>query len=107
MRAGDIGHHFPDSDPAFEGVSSLVLLRQVAGLMREQGFELVDLDAVLILEEPRISPYRDAMRRAMAEALGVQADRVGVKATTTEGLGATGRREGAAAHAVALLARVG
>lgn len=105
MRAGDIGRHFPDTDPAYEGVSSLELLRSVARLMRESGWHLVDADCVLVLEEPRISPHRDAMRVAMAQALGVDMEAVGVKATTTEGLGSTGRREGVAAQAVVLLER--
>lgn len=103
MRAGDIGRHFPDTDPAYKGVSSLELLRSVARLMRETGWRLVDADCVLVLEEPRISPHRDAMREQMAAALGVEVDRVGLKATTTEGLGAMGRREGIAAQAVVLL----
>ena len=105
LRAGDIGRHFPDTDPAYKGVSSLELLRSVARLMRESGWRLVDADCVLVLEEPRISPHRDAMRAAMAQALGVAPDLVGVKATTTEGLGTTGRREGVAAQAVVLLER--
>jgi 2-C-methyl-D-erythritol 2,4-cyclodiphosphate synthase len=107
LRAGDIGRHFPDTDPAYEGVSSLELLRSVARLMRESGWRLVDADCVLVLEEPRISPYRDAMRTAMAQALGVDPDCVGVKATTTEGLGTTGRGEGVAAQAVVLLEQDG
>ncbi|MDO8915172.1 MAG: 2-C-methyl-D-erythritol 2,4-cyclodiphosphate synthase [Coriobacteriia bacterium] len=105
MRAGDIGRHFPDTDPVYEGVSSLELLRSVARLMRESGWRLVDADCVLVLEEPRISPHRDAMRAAIAQALGVDVDTVGVKATTTEGLGTTGRGEGVAAQAVVLLER--
>jgi len=105
MRAGDIGAHFPDTDPAYAGVSSLDLLAQVGGLMREAGWRLVDADLVLVLEMPRISPFRDAMRAAMAAALQVDPDRIGLKATTTEGLGATGRGEGVAAQAVALLER--
>jgi 2-C-methyl-D-erythritol 2,4-cyclodiphosphate synthase len=106
MRAGDIGRHFPDTDAAYEGVSSLELLRSVARLMRESGWRLVDADCVLVLEEPRISPHRDAMRMAIAQALGVDHDSVGVKATTTEGLGTIGRGEGVAAQAVVLLERV-
>ena len=105
MREGDIGRHFPDTDPAFAGISSLVLLRAVADMMRGAGWHLVDADCVLILQEPKIAPYRDAMRQAMADALGVSADQVGLKATTTEGLDATGRGEGVAAQAVALLER--
>jgi 2-C-methyl-D-erythritol 2,4-cyclodiphosphate synthase len=106
MRAGDIGRHFPDTDAAYEGVSSLELLRSVARLMRESGWRLVDADCVLVLEEPRIAPHRDAMRAAIAQALGVDHDCVGVKATTTEGLGTIGRGEGVAAQAVVLLERV-
>ena len=105
MRAGDIGAHFPDTDPAYSGASSIGLLAHVGGLMREAGWRLIDADTVLVLEEPRISPYRDAMRAAMAAALRVETERIGLKATTTEGLGAMGRREGVAAHAVVLLER--
>lgn len=105
MRAGDIGEHFPDTDPAFEGISSIELLARVAGLMRSGGWDLVDADCVMVLEAPRISPYREDMRASIAGALGVEVDRVGIKATTTEGLGFEGRGEGVAAHAVALLQR--
>lgn len=105
MREGDIGRHFPDTDPAYEGISSLELLRTVAALARESGWELVDVDCVLVLQEPRISPLRDEMRTAMAGAMGVPVENVGLKATTTEGLGLTGRGEGVAAQAVALLSR--
>lgn len=105
MRAGDIGRLFPDTDPAYAGISSLELLRRVAQLMRDEGWRLVDADTVLVLEAPRISPYRDEMRARMADALGVEVERVGVKATTTEGLGFAGRSEGVAAHAVVLLER--
>jgi 2-C-methyl-D-erythritol 2,4-cyclodiphosphate synthase len=105
MRAGDIGEHFPDTDPAYEGVSSIGLLVRVGAMMREAGWRLVDADTVLVLELPKVSPHRDAMRIAMAEALHVDPDRIGLKATTTEGLGATGRGEGVAAQAVVLLER--
>ncbi|MBA4371112.1 MAG: 2-C-methyl-D-erythritol 2,4-cyclodiphosphate synthase [Coriobacteriaceae bacterium] len=106
MRAGDIGQHFPDTDPAWAGISSMELVRRVGALMREGGFELVDADCVLVLERPRIAPYRDEMRVNLAEALGVDPARVGVKATTTEGLGIAGREEGVAAQAVVLLGRL-
>ncbi len=106
MRAGDIGAHFPDTDPAWAGASSLELLARVAEMMRRDRWELVDLDSVVVLEEPRLSPLRDDMRSAIAGGLGVDVGRVGVKATTTEGLGYTGRGEGVAAQAVALLERV-
>lgn len=105
MRAGDIGQHFPDTDPKYAGASSVELLARVASLMRVQGFELVDADIVLALERPKIAPYRDRIRSTLAEALGVDTDHVGFKATTTEGLGFVGRSEGAAAWAVVLLER--
>lgn len=105
MREGDIGRHFPDTDPAWEGVSSLDLLGEVARLMVDRGWALVDADTVLVLESPRVAPYRDAMRERIAACLGIDVDRIGIKATTTEGLGSMGRREGAAAQAVVLLER--
>jgi 2-C-methyl-D-erythritol 2,4-cyclodiphosphate synthase len=107
MREGDIGRLFPDTDPALAGISSLELLSRVAGLMAERGFRLVDADTVLVLEQPRVSSHRQEMRERLAHALGVETDRVGVKATTTEGLGFEGRREGVGAQAVVLLERVG
>jgi 2-C-methyl-D-erythritol 2,4-cyclodiphosphate synthase len=106
MRLGDIGAHFPDSERAFAGADSIRLLEHVARLMSEEGWLLVDADTVLVLERPRVAPYRDEMRSRLATALGVPVDRVGVKATTTEGLGFAGREEGVAAFAVVLLERV-
>lgn len=106
LREGDIGRLFPDTDPRYAGASSIGLLGEVAGLMREKGFRLVDADTVLVLEEPRIAPHRDAMRARIARALEVDVDRIGVKATTTEGLGFTGRKEGVAAQAMVLLERL-
>lgn len=105
LREGDIGRLFPDTDPAYAGISSLSLLEQVGELMAERGFRLVDADAVLVTEKPRISPYRDEMRQRIATALGVDVERIGIKATTTEGLGFEGRGEGIAAQAVVLLER--
>ena len=105
LREGDIGRLFPDTDPAYRGVSSLDLLAAVAALVGERGFAVVDADCVLALEEPKVSPRREAMRDAMAAALGIDRERIGLKATTTEGLGFTGRREGVAAWAVVLLER--
>ncbi len=107
IREGDIGRLFPDTDPVYAGASSIELLRRVASLMRERGYELRDADTVLILEEPKIAPHREAMRQAMADALGVDVQCVGVKATTTERLGFTGRGEGVAADAVVLLQQSG
>lgn len=107
MREGDIGKHFPDTDPAYAGINSIELLRRVASLVESRGYIVRDVDAVLVLEEPKISPHREAMRRNIADALGLDVESVGVKATTTEGLGFAGRREGVAAQAVALVERVG
>jgi 2-C-methyl-D-erythritol 2,4-cyclodiphosphate synthase len=103
----DIGHLFPPDDPAYEGASSLALLGEAWERVRGGGWELVNLDAVVILEAPRLAPHRDAMRTAVAGALGVEPARVTVRATTTDGLGFPGRGEGAACHAVALLRRTG
>jgi len=105
LREGDVGRLFPDTDPKYKDADSLVLLGRVAQLVAERGFVLEDADCVLVLEEPKIAPHREAMRANLARAIGVEVDRVGVKATTTEGLGFTGRREGVAAYAVALLRR--
>lgn len=103
MREGDIGQHFPDSDPAYAGISSIELLDRVGSLVRARGYAVLDVDAVLVLEVPKIAPHREAMRGNIARALGLDVSSVGVKATTTEGLGFAGRREGVAAQAVALL----
>ena len=102
-RAGDIGTLFPDTDPAYEGADSLVLLARVAQLVREQGFEIVDVDATVAAQAPKLAPHRDAMRENLAGAMGISLDHVGVKATTTEHLGFVGRKEGIEAFAVALL----
>jgi 2-C-methyl-D-erythritol 2,4-cyclodiphosphate synthase len=100
---GDIGQHFPPSDPRYRGVSSLLFLQRVRYLLQEAGWSVVNLDSSVIAEQPRISPYLPAMRRAIAGALLIDDDRVGIKATTNEGLGFAGRKEGIAAFAVALL----
>lgn len=105
-RLGDIGRLFPDTDPQYQGISSLLLLRNVAGRLRERGFEVVNVDATLLAQAPKIAPYRARMEIALADALGVPSERVNVKATTEEGLGFTGDGSGMAAHAVALLERV-
>ena len=101
----DIGALFPSGDPALAGADSIELLREAWRRVREGGWELANADVVLIGEEPRLAPHRDAMRTRLAEALGVEPERVAVRATTTDGLGFTGRREGLAAQAVALLRR--
>ena len=103
MALGDIGKHFPDTDDAYKGISSMHLLTLVNKLLSEKGARLVNLDATLILQKPKIAPYIDAMRENIAFALGVEKSRVSVKATTEEHLGFTGREEGVSAHAVVLL----
>lgn len=105
VRGGDIGKLFPDTDPRFRGADSLQLLSEVYKLVIERGYQLVDADCVLVLEQPKISPYRQQMRLNLATAMGVDPDRVGLKATTTEKLGFEGRGEGVAAQAVVLLER--
>jgi 2-C-methyl-D-erythritol 2,4-cyclodiphosphate synthase len=101
----DIGALFPSGDPVLADADSLVLLREAWRLVREAGWELANADVVLIGEEPRLAPHRDGMRANLAGALGVDAERVAVRATTTDALGFTGRGEGLAAQAVALLRR--
>ena len=103
LALGDIGQHFPDSDAAFRGIDSLKLLADVDALLRARGWRLVNADLTIVAQAPRIGPHREAMRRRLAETLGVDEERIGIKATTTEGLGFTGRGEGIAAYAVALL----
>jgi 2-C-methyl-D-erythritol 2,4-cyclodiphosphate synthase len=101
----DIGALFSSDDAAHAGADSIELLREAWRRVREAGWELANADVILIGEEPRLAPHRDAMRVRLADALGVEPDRVAVRATTTDGLGFTGRREGLAAQAVALLHR--
>jgi len=102
---GDIGSLFPSDDRTSKGISSLDLLRDAYGRVRASGFELVNADCVLIGEQPRIATYRAEMARRLADALDVDASRIAVRATTTDRLGFTGRGEGLAAQAVALLSR--
>ena len=103
MRGGDIGKLFPDTDPAYEGADSLVLLSHVMAYAREQGFELVDADCTIACEQPKIGPHRDRMRENLSRALGVPVENVGVKATTTEKLGWEGEGRGIGAWAVCLM----
>ncbi|MDD3965925.1 MAG: 2-C-methyl-D-erythritol 2,4-cyclodiphosphate synthase [Candidatus Neomarinimicrobiota bacterium] len=102
---GDLGRHFPDSDPAYKDIDSLVLLRQVSGLLSEARFGVMNVDATLVLQQPKVAAYIESMRRNIAEALHISPDAVSVKATTEEGLGFTGKGEGVAAYAVVLLFR--
>ena len=103
LRAGDIGKLFPDTDPAYKGADSIKLLEQVGELVRGEGWRIVDIDTVLIIQEPKMAPHREQMRANIAAALQIPVENVGVKATTTEWLGYEGRGEGVTAQAVALL----
>ena len=103
MAAGDIGKLFPDNDPAYKGADSLALTRRVAQVMHERGYRLGNIDATIIAQAPKMAPHIPHMRAHIAEAFGVEADRISVKATTEERLGFTGSGEGIAAHAVCLL----
>ncbi|TET76258.1 MAG: 2-C-methyl-D-erythritol 2,4-cyclodiphosphate synthase [Dehalococcoidia bacterium] len=100
---GDIGTHFPTNDPAYEGISSIVLLGHTRNLLKEQGWRISNIDATIIAERPLIHPFVDQMRQNISQALSISKSQVGIKATTTEGLGFTGREEGIATYSVALL----
>ncbi|MBA1189720.1 2-C-methyl-D-erythritol 2,4-cyclodiphosphate synthase [Pseudomonas entomophila] len=100
---GDIGQHFPDTDPQFKGADSRVLLRHVVSIVRAKGWSVGNVDATIVAQAPKMAPHIERMRTLIAEDLNVQLDQVNVKATTTEKLGFTGREEGIAVHAVALL----
>ncbi|HSV31984.1 MAG TPA: 2-C-methyl-D-erythritol 2,4-cyclodiphosphate synthase [Atribacteraceae bacterium] len=99
----DIGHWFPDTDARYQGIRSTLLLSQVAKLLREKGWEVVNVDATIIAEFPRIAPFRDSIRIALAEALALEPERIGVKATTHEGIGSLGGGVGIACLAVCLV----
>ena len=101
--AGDIGTHFPDSDPRFAGAASLELLARVVELIKERGFEVANIDAVVLAERPRLAPYIKSMRERLAAVLEIDVELVSVKAKTNEGLDAVGRGEAMAAHAVAII----
>ena len=105
-KLGDIGKLFPDTDPRYAGISSLELLRQVASLLAEGGWTVVNIDATLLAQAPKVGPFRREMESKLAAALKIPPDRVNVKATTEEGLGFTGDGSGMAAHAVALLEKL-
>ncbi|UFS72367.1 2-C-methyl-D-erythritol 2,4-cyclodiphosphate synthase [Geomonas sp. RF6] len=102
---GDIGRHFPDTDPAYKGADSLKLLRHVMALAEGKGYSIGNVDGTIVAQRPKLAPYIQQMRRNIAKALDTDEDRINVKATTTEELGFTGRGEGIAAYAVALLQR--
>jgi len=103
LAMGDIGKHFPDTDPAFKGADSMKLLEHVVGLIGAKGYCVGNLDATIIAQKPKMAPHIQTMRENIAHACGVDVDRINVKATTEEGLGFTGTGEGISAHAVVLL----
>jgi 2-C-methyl-D-erythritol 2,4-cyclodiphosphate synthase len=100
---GDIGRHFPDTDPQYKNIQSTLLLKRVAARVREKGFHIVNIDTTLVAQKPKLSHFIPRMVNQIAEVLEIEAGRVNVKATTTEGLGFTGRGEGIAAYAIVLL----
>lgn len=100
---GDIGKHFPDTDPIYEGADSILLLKLVNSLLIKQGYSVVNIDSTVIAQVPKLAPYIDEMRKNIADALSIDVDFVSVKATTEEKLGFTGRKEGISAHAVCLI----
>lgn len=105
LALGDIGQHFPDTSDDYAGIDSRILLARVAAMVRQAGWEVVNVDGTLLAQKPKIAPHVPAMRQALADTLGLPLDAVSVKATTTERLGFVGREEGIAAHATCLLRR--
>lgn len=99
----DIGYHFSDKDPQYKGIDSKILLKRVVTLLDERGYGIVNIDATVCLQQPKIGPYIELMRSTMAQVMGLPVEDVSVKATTTEKLGFVGKEEGVAAHAVALI----
>jgi len=106
LGLGDLGRHFPDSDPEYKGVSSLVLLEKVGRLMSGQGYRLINIDAVVIAQRPKIAPQASEMSRRISAALGATEAEVNIKGTSPEGLGALGRAEGIAAESIALIGKI-
>ena len=103
LALGDLGHHFPDTDPKWEGVSSLIILKEVGKMMRDLGYRIGNIDSLILIEKPKMAPHIEEMRHNFAEALDCDISRVSVKATRGEGLGFVGRQEGVLAQAVVLL----
>jgi len=102
---GDIGLHFPDTDEAYRNINSAVLLKHVLSLIRQEGFSIENVDITIIAQIPKVAPYRESMRCRLSELLNIAISCINIKATTTEGLGFIGRKEGLAAHTVVLLRR--
>ena len=105
LALGDIGKHFPDTSDEFKGIDSKILLERVMALIRQEGWDVGNVDITIALQRPKLAPYRRSMRDTLASVMGIGADRVSVKATTTEKLGFVGRSEGCEVYAVALLTK--
>lgn len=105
LNLGDIGHYFPPTDPQWAGANSLVLLEQVAALIRDRGWRVANIDSVIVAERPKLKPHLSTMGDRLADTLNISADQVSIKATTNEKLGPVGREEGIAAYAVTLLVK--
>lgn len=103
IAEGDIGRHFPDTDPQYREIKSTILLKRVMDKVKGKGFSPINVDATIVAQKPKLSEFIPRMVKEIADVLGIETERVNVKATTTEGLGFTGREEGIAAHAVALI----
>ena len=103
LGEGDIGTYFPDSDPKYKGMSSLVFLEETNALLKERGFEIENLDSVIVCEKPKIATYIQSIKETLTTVLGISSKSIGIKATTTDQMGFTGRGEGIAVHAVALI----
>ena len=106
LGEGDIGRHFPDTDAAFKGISSMLLAERCAEIMKEKGYEIGNIDATVIAQKPKLAPYIDTMKKNIAKAFSTSEENVNVKATTEERLGFTGNLEGIACHAVVLINRI-
>ncbi len=100
---GDIGQHFPDSDSQYQDINSLLLLKEVAGILQRAGWRVINVDSTVVAQEPRLAPHIKQMRQNIARVLAIESEQVSVKATTTEGLGFAGRQQGISAHAVVLI----
>jgi 2-C-methyl-D-erythritol 2,4-cyclodiphosphate synthase len=105
-KLGDIGQHFPDTDPAYKGISSVTLLKHVGNLLQEKGYGVVNIDSIIVAQRPKMMPHIPQMEENIAAALGIEVDCINVKATTEEGLGFTGNGEGIAAKAVCLVEKL-
>ncbi|MFM8293568.1 MAG: 2-C-methyl-D-erythritol 2,4-cyclodiphosphate synthase [Microcystaceae cyanobacterium] len=105
LSLGDIGHYFPPTDPQWAGADSLVLLKQVYGLVTDKGWAIGNLDNVIVAEQPKLKPHLETMKKTLAQVLNLDPDQIGIKATTNEKLGPVGREEGIAAYSVALLVK--